>query len=845
MRFALLMAWRDFRAKPSRFILYALAIAVGVGSIAAIDSLRIQLVEAIHGQGRNLLGADLQLRSRTPFTAEQEALLASWRGEAVRSINYRTVLLDPRGGGTRLVEVEATMEGYPFYGALDTDPPEAGTRYHADGQVVIDRTVLLQLGLSPGDEVRVGGQPFTIAGAVLQSPGEVPARSMIAPKVYVPYRLVDEARLRSPGTMAGFEWFGALPAGASEAQVVGFAERARRAGFSIETVASRREQLLGRTDRMGRYLGLMGFTALMIGCLGVAGAVYTFIASKRMAVAQLRCLGASLSAAATMFVVQLVVMGVIGAVAGLGLGWIAAALLPGVLAAFLPIPVAGGLDPGAALWAWVMGVVFTVLAGLLPVTRLRQIHPLDSLRVHAVPSLRTWDAAGVAVMAVLVGLLAVFARYQLASWRMAGMYLGGMAVVLALLVLTGFLVRAISRRVVRPGWPYTLRLAVSGLYRPQNQTGLLVASLGLGCFLLNAVDVLEQHVVRDFEVTGQSRPNLAMIDIQPDQRAPLLGVLGRYESAATYVEPMVTMRLVGLNGVPVRSIEADPAQARPNWALKREYRTTYRAHQKPEIERVVAGTWIDQPFTGAATSAVPISLEEGIAETLRVGLGDTLTFDVHGVEVVTRVANLREVDWKSMQPNFFLLFPPGVLEDAPQTFLVFSQMDDVTQRAAFQRELAGAFPNVTVIDVSLMLDTVARMTRQLAAAIRGIAWFTIGAGFLVLLAILRAGSIQRQRESVLLRTLGASRRVIAGRQIAEFAVLAFAAMVSGLALSWALMAPVVTVAMKLPYAPDWRSPWGTMAVLLAVVLAAGWLNARSALRQRPADAWRALSVSAS
>ena len=845
MRFALLMAWRDFRAKPSRFLFYVFAIALGVGSLVAIDSLRLQLGQAIQAQGRNLLGADLSLRSRRVFTPEQEALLTNWPGRAARSISYRTLLLDPDKGGTRLVEVEATAEGYPFYGGFQTEPADAGMRFTAAGQVLVDQSVMLQLDLQAGTEVMIGGQPFVVAGAVTQSPGEVPARSMISPKVYMPLALVDEPRLRSPGTMANFEWYGALPEGADESVVRSFAGRARALGLDAETVASRREQLLGSTDRIGRYLGLMGFTSLMIGCLGVAGAVYFFIASKRPAVAQLRCIGATLFQAAGLFVVQLFAVAVIGATGGLAFGWLIASALPSLLSPFLPVVIDARLHPSAIASAWAMGVLFTVLAGLLPITRLRMVHPLDSLRHQTTASGRRWDAAGLLVMAAMMLMLVVFARYQLGSMKLAAAYLGGVAVVLGLLVLTGYAIRALCRLVVRPGWPYTVRLAVSGLYRPQNQTGLLVASLGLGCFLLNAVDLLEQHVVSDFETSGQARPNLAMIDIQLDQRQPLLDELARFETKATYVEPMVTMRLTAINGRSIRDLESAPGGTRPNWVLNREYRTTYRAHQKPEIEKVIAGKWISEPFYGGMTSNVPVSLEQGIAESLRVTLGDTLTFDVHGIKVVTYVANLREVDWKSMQPNFFILFPPGVLEDAPQTFLVFNQMDDRQQRADFQRSVAALFPNVTVIDISLMLDTVAAMTGQLAAAIRTIAWFTVAAGFLVLMAILRAGAAQRQRESVLLRTIGASRRVIAGRQVLEFLVVTLAAMASGLVLSWIAIGAVIHFGMKLPYRPDFAAPWPTMAVLLVITLAVGWLNARSATRQRPADAWRALSMTAS
>jgi len=844
MMFAVRMAWRDFRAKPSRFLFYLIAIALGVGSLSAIESFRLQLHTTIDAQGRNLLGADLQLRSRRPFTPEQEKLLADWNGKSARSISYRTLLLNPESGGTRLVEVEAAEKGFPFYGELGTEPAGAGRSYEDAGQVLLDQSLILQLDIKTGMTVKIGGQPFVVAGAVLQSPGEVPARSMITPKVYVPLRLVDEERMKSPGTMAKFEWYGALPDdAAANTEVAAYVARARAVGFDVETVTSRREQLMGQTDRIGRYLGLMGFTALMIGCLGVAGAVHFFISSKRQFVAQLRCMGATLFQASGLFFIQLLLLAVLGATAGLGVGWAMTYWLPQLVSAFLPVPVAGAMRMDAAVSTWLVGVAFTLLAGLIPITRLRHVRPLASLRIDDQPSRVRLDLYGAAACVLLVSLLAWFATRQLNSVKQAMMYLGGVAAVLVMLAVTGMLIRTVCRLAVRPGWSYMMRLAVSGLYRPQNQTALLVASLGLGCFLLNTVDVMEQHVLRDFSMTGKSRPNLAMIDIQRDQREPLLQQLARYQTSVTYVEPMITMRLVKINGLTIPQLEKQPGPPRPNWALKREYRTTYRAHMKPEIEKIVSGLWFDQ--AGVATSTIPISLEKSIAEALQVQLGDTITYDVHGVEFTAMVSNVREVDWKSMQPNFFVIFPPGVLEEAPQTFLVFSQMDDERQRADFQRDVATKFPNVTVIDISLMMDTVAAMTAQLSVAVRAIAWMTLAAGFMVLLAILRAGRHQRLREGILLRTLGAPQSLITGCQVIEYAIVALAAIFSGLLLSWVTSGFVVHFAMELSYQPDWTSPWPTMGILLTVTLLLGWLNARSATRQLPSDAWRTLSMSAS
>jgi putative ABC transport system permease protein len=844
VKFALRMAWRDFRAKPSRFAFYVAAIALGVGSITAIEALRQHLSDAIEGQGRNLLGADLLLRSRRPFSAEQRTLVEQWPGRKAQVISYRTMLLHPGLGTTRMVEVEALDEPYPFYGSLATEPADAARTYQAEGSVLLDETLMVQMQLSPGDDILLGGRTHRVAGALRQTPGEVPARSLVAPRVFLPLRLVDPERTERPGFMARFEWYLAHEqAGGADDRVAATSRSARQSGLDVETVASRRAQLLGSTDRISRYLGVMGFTSLMIGCLGVAGAVQFFVASKKMTVAQLRCLGASLAQAAGLFAVQLGAMAVVGSTFGVALGAALSRLLPALLAPFLPVEVPADVPVAVAVSSWSVGMVFTMLAGLFPITRLRGVRPLAAFRIDTGGATRSLDAAGVLALALLTGALALFSFRQLGQWTLVAGYLGGVAVVFGLLALTGFVLRAMCRRVIRAGWPYSWRLAVSGLYRPQNQTGVLVISLGLGVFLLNTIDVMEQHMLQDVAVMDRDRPNLAMIDIQTDQRESLLALLDKHHPRLVFVEPMITMRLAAINGVTVDRLEQEPGQTRQNWALKREFRTTYRKEMKPDIESVIAGQWVGEAH--AAEGPAPVSLEKGIAEALLARVGDRLLFDIHGEFIETRVANIREVDWKSMQPNFFVIFPVGFIEDAPQSLLVFAQVEDLANRAAFQRSVVEQFPNVTVIDVSLMMGAVSAMLAQLSVAVRSIAWVTLLAGFLVLLAILRAGRQQRLRDAILLRTIGASRRVVASFQAMELVVLTMGAMASGLVLSWTGAGLIVHFVMKLTYAPDWTSPWGYMLALTLLTGAVGWLNGRSALRLPPASAWRALALSSS
>jgi putative ABC transport system permease protein len=368
----------------------------------------------------------------------------------------------------------------------------------------------------------------------------------------------------------------------------------------------------------------------------------------------------------------------------------------------------------------------------------------------------------------------------------------------------------LARKAVRPAWPYLLRQGVSNLYRPHNQTLLFLLSLGLGTFLLLTVLQTRDALLRKLDLkTFAESPSLYLIDVQPDQIEGVSDIVRSMQLPILETMPIVTMRIQSIRGVPMKELEKQATI--PKWVLQREYRASYRA-QLGGTEKVVAGNWFAGAFDGKGPA--PISLEKKIAQDLHLGVGDELVMDVQGIPITTRVANLREVDWSKMNLNFFMVFPPGVLESAPGSNVITTRMPAGASSGQLQRALVKKFPNVTAIDLGLILDTVRGILEKAARIISILAGFTVLAGLPILAATLLNGRDQRLRESVLLRTLGASSHQVRVILIVEYATLGVLSALTGVVLSvaasWALARFVFE-------AEPWPDPQLLMAAFASAV----------------------------
>jgi putative ABC transport system permease protein len=846
------MAWREGRAAKRRTLFLTIAIAVGVGALVAINSFADNLRDSVRQQARALLGADLALSSGAPLSPASVAALqevrkaATARGQdpaLARVTSFPAMAWVPASAGTRLVQVAAVEPGYPFYGTIETAPPGEWGRLGETGGVLVDPSLLVSLSASVGDTLAIGEGRFVIRGTVLSVPGDVGVRTALGPRAFIPAARVEETKLLTFGSRARYEVFLKLPAG-TDAQRL--ADRFRPVlateRVNVRTVSEDQRRLNETLSRLGNYLGLVALIALLLGGLGVASAVHVFIKRKMETVAVLRCLGAGARTVLHVYLLQSAVVGLLGSLAGAGLGAIVQLALPRIFADLLPVDVAYRLSGRALASGVVLGLWVALAFSLLPLLAVRRVSPLAVLRRPFEEDRAPRDPAQ-AVAALALGATVILAAVVQAGRIVPGLaFAAGIGLALLALWLAAFALMRAVRRFFPRRLPYLWRQGLANLYRPANQTRTVVLALGFGAFLLSTLLLVQHNLLRDLRVDGGTeRPNLVFFDIQPDQREDVLARLRAEGCPARTIVPVVPMRIQSVKGKSVSRVlgEAGTAEAsRERWAFRREYRSSHR-DTPASSERIVAGRlWREGEWKTPRDGPVPVALEDGVARELGVRVGDEIVWDVQGVPLASRVAALRDVDWARFEPNFFVIFPEGPLDEAPQTFVALSRIDDAGQRARFQRAVVEAHPNLSTLDLAQVQQAVEGILDKVALAIRFMALFSLAAGTVVLVGAVAASRYQRVREAVLLRTLGATRPQLLRILFAEYASLGLLAAAAAMLLSAAAAWGLVRFAFDSRFALPLASLLALAAGVVALTIVVGLLGSIEVLRRPPLEVLR-------
>lgn len=848
MNFLLKLAWRDARASRGRLLLTALAVVAGVAALAATGSLGRNIREAIDREARALLGADLVVESRAAPDAEVEAYLAGLGGERAREIAFASMLAVPSAdgaglAGSRLVTVRAADAAYPFYGDVVSAPAGARSALAAGDAALVEETLMKQFGLEVGSPVRLGRKIFRVAGALQKLPGESAAVALLSPRVLVARDALDGSGLLGPGALVRHRTHFKFAEGTDvEALARRERDRMRELRLNEDTVGERKRELGRAMENVNAFLSLTGLVALLLGAIGVAAAMNAMVRRKLAVVAVLRCLGAGAGLGLGVFLVQGAGVGVLGAAVGALAGAGLQATLGALLQDFMPVAAAGfGVSWIEVGRAALTGVALTTLCTLVPLLAVRRVPPLAVLRAVE-PETGRRDALRWAAGALLAALVLALTVWLGGGWRNGLGFAGGLLVAGGALALVAWLVMWIARRGAGAlrGLPFVVRQGLANLYRPGNRTARLVVALGLGAFLLLTLAFSRGALLGQIKFAGsEGRPNLLFFDVQDDQVEGLKATLAENGAPAMAESPIVTMRLAKLKGRPVEELMRDRAAGVPGWMLRREYRSSYRS-EPADTEKVIAGEWIGAFAAGdAPDEAAPVSVEQKLAADLKLQLGDEIEWDVQGVPVRTRVASLREVEWRRMSPNFFVLFPTGVLEGAPKFHVLAARAEDKTLNAAVQRAVAAEFGNVSILDLGLVIESLDTVFAKAELAVRFIALFTLATGVVVLAGALAAGREQRVREAVLLRTLGASGGQVRTALVAELAALGLMAGATGALLALGGGAAVAIFAFEAAPVLPWGPVAGTTAAVTALTVGVGLLTQRGLLRRPPLEVLRA------
>ncbi|MDX1950870.1 MAG: FtsX-like permease family protein [Verrucomicrobiota bacterium] len=830
------MAWRDTRASRRRLLLFSLSIVLGIAALVAISSLGVNLQSTIDDQAKSLLGADLVIHSRDEFTPEAETLIQSVGGEQSREVSFSSMVYFPKSEGTRLVQVRGLTGKFPFYGEIDTTPPGAARQFQQSQGALVEKSLMTQFGVSVGDPVRVGSLFLPIVGVLERVPGETVAFSTIAPRVYIPLEAAAESGLLRTESLARYKVFLKVPDSFNVNQWVSEnREILRESRLGTDTVDERKEDLGRSMENLEHFLNLGGFIALLLGGVGIASAIDVHVRQKLGSVATLRCLGATVSQTFSIYLLQGIGLGFLGASVGALLGVGIQYYLPGIISDFVPFDVRVEIVWGAVLRAMGVGFGICFLFALVPLLPTRKVSPLAALRSSFEPVPVGNDPLRWLVFGAIGSALLAFAISQTRRWEHGAGFATGIFAAFLTLALVARLIIWSARRFAPSRAAYVWRQGLSNLYRPRNRTLLLLLSLGLGTFLVMTLYLTQRVLLTELIPGGANdKPNAALFDIQTDQLPGVRAILKTNGLQILQEAPIVTMRLSAIKEKSVARILKERNHGFPHWALRREYRSTYR-DTLVDSEESIGGKWP----AAKVDDWIPVSVEEGIAKELKLGLGDTLAFDVQGVEMKLRVAHLRKVDWRRIQPNFFVVFPGGVLEEAPSFHIFTTRVASAEESAKMQREVVRAFPNVSIIDLTLVLETVDRILSKLSFVIQFMALFTIITGLIVLIAAISTGRYQRIQESILLRVLGASKKQVMQILLVEYFLLGLLASITGLVLSvgasWALAVFLFKMKFAFPLLPVLAS----IVIVSSITIITGLLSSRGLLARPPLEILRA------
>ncbi len=789
------LLWRESRGARGRMAFLVLCLVLGVGAVSGVSALVAAVDRGLRADSRELIAADLRVSSRDALPAELDALLeeagavASARVEELPTLIAAGPADAPEAGSSRLVNLKAAQRGYPFHGELVTEPAGLGVGDLGPDGCLVAAELAAALQLEPGDPVAIGGSTFHVRGAVLSEPDRLEFSMSLGPRVFVSVEGLERTSLLGLGSRVRHFRLVRLADGL-DADALDSARRILDRGLEglgrlrVETSEEAQPSVQRSLRNVERYLGLVALLSLLLGGVGVAQVVRTWIGERTQAVAVLRSLGMRPVEILRLYLIQVLVLALLASLLGVGLGLLLPLLGSRLAPDVLPPGAALAAPPRVVLRGLLLGLGIAGLFALDPLSAVYRVPPARVLRAEAQPlSVPRWMRV-VTVGALLLGVLGS-SWWQARDLTAALAFTGGLLALTLVLVLGARGVMALSARIPRERLPVTLRHGVAALARPGAGTVASVVALGLGVLVIATLLLVERRLAD--ELGGElppDAPSLFLVDVQPDQWEPVRRTL--LEHGARHVDstPVAMARLKEIGGVPVRELLRGSGDGRERWVLTREQRLTWRA-ELPASNTLVEGAWFD-PGDGVAE----VSLEARFAADLGAAVGDRLVLDLQGVPVELVVTSLREVDWGSFQINFFFVVEPGVLEEAPHWRLASAQLDGEDEQAV-QDALVGVAPNVTVLRVRPLLEKVAALLARIAEGVRILGLFAVGAGLAILAGAVSAGGIRRAREVALLKALGLTRAGVAALFLVEYGLVGLVAGLCGAVGAYALAAGFV------------------------------------------------------
>lgn len=821
------LAWRflsrEWRAGELRLIAGALVVAVAAITTVSFFTARVQ--SALNNQASQLLAADLIVRGDHPLPA---SYLAEARALGLRSANtvaFPSMVV--RGTLSQFVEIKAVSLAYPLRGELRVSDSEQGldaaaVTGPAPGTAWADARLIQALQLRLGDTLGVGQTRLKVTQRLSKEPDRAGDFFNIAPRLMINQSDLGPSQLIQAGSRASYRF---LVAGAPAqiARFRGWAQARLSRGERLEDVSDARPEIRFAMERAQRYLGLAALVSALLASVAIALAGRQFMLRHLDSCAVLRCLGASQARIFRIYLVQFVLLGLFASVLGAAMGYLGQA----ALAQFLKGRIVNELAPATFLpfaEGVALGLVLLLAFALPPLMRLKNVAAARLLRRDM------GNVGGAGIGAYTLGAIAILAVliYRAGELKLALYVLGG---VLGVLILGGFLawnllaLLTLWRRVARGVWFYGL----ANTARRRSASIVQILGFAIGLMALLLLTIVRGDLLASWQASlPADAPNRFIINIQPDQLAPLRAFFAEQNVRSPLFYPMVRGRLIAVNDRPIQA--KDYPDQRAQRLVEREFNLSWAADMRSD-NILSAGKW-----WRAGDSADQFSVEQGLAETLGLHLGDTLTYDIAGTRISGRVTSLRKVEWDSMRVNFFVIAPPALLEQQPASYITSFYL--APQQQSLLPQLLRQFPNFTVIDVAAIMEDIRGIMDRVAQALTFVFSFALAAGLLVMYAAVIATRDERLQEAAIMRTLGARTRQLRAAQLVEFLSLGSVAgllAASGASATAYLLAHYV---LHLPYRFDPMLWLGGMASGALGITFAGLLAMRKVTRLPPARVLR-------
>ena len=832
-KWLLKMAWRDGKASLTRLMLFMASIILGIAAVVSIQLFSDNLKDNIKKQSKSLMGADFIIDSKQKPSEKVQKIIDSLGANAFE-VNFVSMAAFPKNEGTKLVKVRALEGAFPFYGSLTTVPENAGKNYQELGGALVDATLLLQYDLNPGDSIKLGNVTFPIIGALKSIPGSTAISSSVAPQVLIPFRFLEQTNLLQLGSRKEYQYFfknTTIDLDALDKKIDPILD-AENADLDTHTSTSR--NLGRRYDNVGRFLNLVAFIALLLGCIGIASSVHIYIKEKLKNVAVLKCLGASRKQSFLIYLIQIIAIGLIGGIIGALIGISLQFAFPYILQEFLPFSVDVSISFQPILMGIILGVLMSVLFALLPLLGTWYVSPLEVLRGQEENQQKPKKARILVFLAILLFIF-LFSFWMLKSAINGLVFTLGIFVTFAIMAGVASLFIKLIKKFFPTSWGFTSRQSLLNLFRPNNQTMVLVLAIGLGTFLISTLYFTKDILLAKTSLENKKTDaNIILMDVQSSQEKQLVQNFERKGLEVIDNIPIITMRMESIRGKTANEIREDTTVSMRKWMLNREFRVTYR-NELTETEELLEGE-----FIGKATAEKPvlISIADNLAEDGNLKIGDDVIFNIQGVLMETKVGSIRKVDWSSMQVNFMILFPTGVLEKAPQFNVMTTYAPTEESSAALQRDLVKNFPNVTILDLRQVFTIVEDILDKISWIINFMAFFSILTGFIVLIGSVRNSKYQRIKESVLLRTLGAKSKQILKITALEYVYLGLLGSLTGILLSLFGSQLLAIFIFKEPFIPSGIPFLVFLPAITILVVVIGLSNLKSVLQSPPLEVLR-------